>query len=71
MTNIVAGCKVKHLPTGETWWVLGVDGRGNLCVAGWPNTIAKITDCEFISSGQPLTEQELTSRQRMFGEGWT
>ena len=38
---------VLHRPTGETWTVAYVHGD-ELCPCGWPETIAKISDCDLL-----------------------
>jgi hypothetical protein len=61
----------KHLPTGEDWYLLGIDVKGDrVCVAGWPPTIGKLSDCENIVVNKPLTEEELAYRSRSFGLNW-
>ena len=60
-----------HKPTGENWSVLGVNReRGELCVAGWPATMAKIEDCENWEVAGEITPKELEYRNRRFGTNW-
>jgi hypothetical protein len=40
-----AGDVVKHGPTGETWWLAVDEERGEVMPAGWPETIARASDC--------------------------
>lgn len=69
--RIQAGDSVKHGPTGETWFVLGVDGRGGkVCVAGWPPTIAELADCTLVEAGNGITDREREYRDAHFGRGW-
>lgn len=69
--RIQAGDTVYHTPCDEKWGVLGVNyARGELCVGGWPPTIAKIKDCTLIEKGNGITEEELAHRNRRFGSGW-
>ena len=59
-----AGDTVKHGPTGETW-ILAVDqfGREEVCPCGWPETIAKASDCEIVkqASDEERKQQLLRS----------
>lgn len=68
---IKAGDSVLHRPTGETWYLLGVNKRhGKVCVAGWPPTIADLADCDLVEKGNGITDDEREYRKRTFGEGW-
>jgi len=41
------GDTVTHLPSGESWLVAAVDPTGrDLVCAGWPESMAKISECE-------------------------
>lgn len=61
----------KHLPSGEDWYILGIDINGNqVCVAGWPASIGKLSDCENIEVNKPLTEKEIEYRVKTFGHNW-
>lgn len=43
-----AGDTVHHFPTGENW-ILAVDQFGDeVSPCGWPETIAKASDCEIL-----------------------
>lgn len=69
--RIQAGDSVHHGPSNETWYILGVNYTlGDLCVAGYPPTIAKIKDCTLIEKGNGITEDELKHRNSKFGTGW-
>lgn len=72
MDQIKAGDSVLHKPSGETWFVLGVNYKaGKLCVAGWPPTIANIVDCELVEKAErQLTDEELSYRNKEFGQNW-
>ncbi len=62
---------VDHIPSGESWQVLGIDIKGDrVCAAGWPPTIGKLSDCTNIEVMEPLTEEELKYRAKEFGENW-
>ncbi len=65
------GDSVLHKPTGEIWYVLGVSQKKNeLCVAGWPPTIGKISDCGIYEKGTGITAEELKHRNQQFGTNW-
>ncbi len=69
--QIHAGDTVHHKPTGERWYVLGVNHKtGKLCVGGWPYTVANISDCSLEEHRNGITDLERISRTRMFGTGW-
>jgi hypothetical protein len=69
--EIQAGATVKHNPTGEEWFVIGVNKAQNkICVAGWPSTIADLSNCTLIKAGGELTDKELNYRNKEFGYGW-
>lgn len=47
--KIRAGDGIRHKPTGEKWLVAAVSPNGReLVCCGWPETIAKISDCELL-----------------------
>ena len=70
--EIQAGDTVVHGPTGEDWFILGVNSHdGLVCVGGWPATIGKLSDCTLITKAKrPLTAAELEHRHQAFGSGW-
>ncbi len=42
---------VKHGPTGETWYLGGADmERDEVYPCGWPETIAKASDCTLVKA---------------------
>ncbi len=46
-----AGDTVKHGPTAETWYLGGADmERDEVYPCGWPETIAKASDCTLIKA---------------------
>lgn len=61
-----------HKPTGETWRIVGIDEKENrVCAAGWPPTIAKLSDCENFRDPMPITDDELEFRYRYFpSDSW-
>lgn len=60
-----------HKPTGERWLILGIDTKGDrVCVAGWPPTIAKLSDCENVQELRRMTVEEHHYRRNHFGYGW-
>jgi hypothetical protein len=58
--------KILHKPSGETWLALHIDGSAVYC-AGWPPTIARLTDCEIIEDLGELDEQEKNHLLSAFG----
>lgn len=61
----------EYIPTGETWHILGIDIDNNrVCAAGYPQTIAKLTDCKNVTPFKKLTEEELKYRTKYFGSNW-
>ena len=60
-----------HVPTGENWHILGINVEKNqVCVAGWPATIAKLTDIRNLEKSRPLTDDEMDHRVKRFGTDW-
>ena len=60
-----------HKHTGERWYLLGVDIYfGNVCAAGWPASMAKISDFTDVSFHAELTQEEFEHRKNKFGRGW-
>jgi len=71
MREIHAGDYAHHEPSGEEWVVLGVDAKGDrLCAMGWPNSIARLSDCRLTERGHGLTDDEVAARQQVYGGGW-
>lgn len=72
MSDIAAGDIVRHGPTGEEWYVLGVQRESDrLCPAGWPHSIGKLSDCTLTKRGKGITDAERASRGKMFpGYAW-
>ena len=69
--QIEAGDSAQHAPTGETWFLVGVNQDENLvCAAGWPPTTAALSDMTLVRKGDGLTEYEEAYRNRAFGSGW-
>jgi hypothetical protein len=57
------GDAVLHKPTGETWTVAAVSPLGDEIVCcGWPETIAKIDDCELVQACNDADHCELLAR---------
>lgn len=60
-----------HNPSGEDWLLLGInEAKNNVCVAGWPPTWARLSDCVNIVEAHTLTEEELQYRKEKFGSDW-
>lgn len=61
----------RHIPTNEDWHILGVDIKnGRVCAAGWPPSIANISDCVDFEKAKELTEKEIEYRNFQFGYNW-
>jgi hypothetical protein len=68
---IKAGDTIDHGPTGERWFILGVnEGRNEVCVAGWPPSKGNLSDCKLVEEGNGITEEELRYREKQFGHNW-
>lgn len=54
-----AGDHVLHAPTGETWVVAWADpATGDLAWCGWPNGIARISDCRLVKAASDAEHQQ-------------
>lgn len=61
----------RHVPTGEDWHIIGIRQSGDaVCCAGWPPTMANLSDCINLEPAGELTEQELNYRTQQFGTNW-
>jgi hypothetical protein len=58
MNNIETADTVKHRPTGEEWIVAYVEGD-RLCACGWPETLAKLSDCTLTEKATESEKQKL------------
>lgn len=60
---------VLHRPSGETWVVCGVDNyKGELIPCGYPfPSLAKLSDCELIESGDGKQPKEYADALRKHG----
>jgi hypothetical protein len=56
--QIETGDTVKHLPTGETWTVACVEGN-DLSWCGWPEGMARLSDCELVQKATTERRQAL------------
>lgn len=60
-----------HVPSGEDWVLLGVDPKNNkVCAAGYPPSIAELSDCCRFEKRGPITFEERQYRVKVFGSGW-
>ncbi len=60
-----------HVPSGEDWVLLGLSNERNLvCVAGWPPTEAKLSDCQNFEQVEELHDHEKSYRFHEFGGNW-
>jgi hypothetical protein len=68
-TQFRAGDTVKHGPTGETWLLACDQEREDVLPAGWPETLAKASDCTLVEAA--TDEQRLGTLQSTQGcEGY-
>lgn len=69
--KIQAGDTVRHLPSGEKLFVLGVESqRERVAFAGWPAGTAAISDCELLFKGSGINLKEREYRNMTFGPVW-
>lgn len=60
-----------HRPTGESWVILGVNEiKDEVCAAGWPATIAKLSDCTNLEERSVRTIEEEVYMHTTFGLNW-
>lgn len=63
--------KAGSIPTGERWFILGVNrDKNRACVAGWPPTIASLDNFTLVAVGEGITEEERRYRGKEFGKNW-
>jgi hypothetical protein len=56
-----------HKPTKETWHILKIDEEKSLVyVAGWPPTVAYLSDMENIEERRPLEQDEIDHLRNRF-----
>lgn len=59
--------KAKHAPSGETWLVIAVNRKKGKCfAAGWPHTIAQISDMVDWEVQGPLEPDEIEHNEKRF-----
>lgn len=69
--RIQAGDIVRHRPSGEELFVLGVyTPLDNVVFAGRPASIADMSDCDLLRKGIGINLKEREYRNRMFGACW-
>jgi len=60
-----------HIPSGENWLILGIDyDRGRVCAAGWPPSIANLSDMQNMEVNRPRTEKETEHVMKTFGHNF-
>lgn len=64
---IETGDTVKHIPTGETWIVACVEGN-DLSWCGWPEGMARLSDCELVEKATVQRRQELLESLAAMGQ---
>lgn len=56
-----------HIPTGENWLILAVHRESGKCfAAGYPPTVAKISDCTDWELAHPLEKEEISHIKKHF-----
>lgn len=69
---IDTGDAILHRPSGETWLVAYYN-HGYVCCCGWPESLAKVEDCELKRKATPEQRHELlvklSESQRCGGRG--
>lgn len=61
--QIDTGDAVLHRPSGETWLVAYVR-NGYVCCCGWPESLAKVEDCELTRKATPEKRMELLEKMK-------
>ena len=60
-----------HIPTGEEWLILGIDYKSRrVCAAGWPPSIANLSDMDNMKVRGPRTEEETAYTIKQFGQNF-
>lgn len=60
-----------HKPSGESWVILGIcASRDSACAAGYPPTMAKLSDITELECAGDLTPEMLNYREKQFGTNW-
>ncbi len=63
-----AGDHVFHKPTGETW-VLACDQEGNNVIcAGWPESLARASDCEIRHTADDTERLDMLTKVSTSGQ---
>lgn len=61
--SIRCGDTVLHRPSGEKWVVAAADPeRDEIMWCGWPEGVAKLSDCELIDRAPPVKSADLHAR---------
>jgi len=58
-----------HLPSREEWVILGVK-KNEVCAAGWPPSIGKLSECIILEERGLRTEEEEKHIAKQFGGNW-
>lgn len=67
--HIRCGDHVYHNPTGETWVVAWADYASNdLAWCGWPNGIARLSDCTLVRAASDAEHSEQLSKVLRCGD---
>ena len=57
-----AGDVIHHAPSGEEWLLACDEERGEVICCGWPETIAKATDCTLVTAATDEERAALLAR---------
>lgn len=67
--RIRCGDHVFHAPTGETWVVAWADYEaGDLAWCGWPNGMARLSDCTLTKRASEAEHIEILARVKNCGD---
>lgn len=60
-----------HIPSGENWVILAISKDfKKVCVAGWPPSIAELSDIKDLKIRSERTENERNYVLKTFGLNW-
>lgn len=61
--GIDTGDYIHHRPSGENW-VVAYCRDGEVCCCGWPETFAKVSDCELTHKASPEKRMNLLEQMK-------
>ena len=62
--SLRAGDVVSHAPTGETWLLAAVRGD-DVYPGGWPETLARASDCTLVTSATDAEHRRMIAAVRI------